>query len=898
MIKLSDFWYSDKALSKNINNYPPTEEIMNNIILLKKNVVDKLELNFPNLKIGSGYRNEEVNRLVGGVEKSQHIEGKAVDLYAIQTGTNQERLKANQKLYDFISDRGNGIPFDQLILEINEKGFSWVHVSYNKNGNRGYTSQTEQSNNVEKVYGDKEVTPATPDTKDTIVRLAKLPPGLSVMDKIEYCRQYGIGIINKNGELDFQGLDSLNEVIVPNGGKIPVTNKQLSKSISVDNEVDKIKNGTPIAVEADKYQVDWTQLSNGTNFLEQGDYFDAYWSENYTKLIEDKDFVADNNLSVSGDLKIKNLNIRVWIYSKVLGQIIDVSPFVIATSTSKTKEVGSFSITLPPVKEGTEWFRFIQDYVHIYNTGNVDGTFPTNYFEKIFQNNDLVFIRFEKLFLEGELQQSYSGSTKDAEIGSSGDLIIPNSRLANKDNDSDYKVWDMIGLIDTVNVDYSSNYDMSVVISGRDLTKLIIDDGSYFIPLYNLGGGDSGFWAAQGSNRYSDWYKRNVITGRFDNFFSVTEKRIKETLGFILSQLINLEVIDDEVFDSYSGRQSKILDFTENGELKSEEAHGIWKIVRVFVDKIVNERTVVDPSFGNPDGSIQDLFNRLCQYPFVEFWGDTYIDTFDFVVRQPPFTMSAICNIKDTGKYITVKASDLYDYSLHYSNEYYSWYQLQAQNDLLKTSGASSLVWIPIIFYDEITKKFGNKRLIVSDIYLGLDEFYGNKTKNDYMQFAQALLNDLLYVVETSIYLPFTRKGVISLNGDRRIKVGTFIKLEPTDELFYVTGVEQIYTSGSSLDRITRLTVERGMKWDYIKRISNGKASQIIDNNFGSDEVMSTTVDTYDNTTNSYFNIVNIQQIRDTIIAERTKNVPNAFGSGEYGFNKDVFEFFLKRRHL
>src|SRR5690554_641312 len=66
----------------------------------------------------------------------------------------------------------------------------------------------------------------------------------------------------------------------------------------------------------------------------------------------------------------------------------------------------------------------------------------------------------------------------------------------------------------------------------------------------------------------------------------------------------------------------------------------------------------------------------------------------------------------------------------------------------------------------------------------------------------------------TTIYKPFTRKGTIIVNGDRRLKKGTWFYYKPTNEIFYILSVTQSYSS--SIDRTTVIQVERGMVLDYV----------------------------------------------------------------------------------
>jgi uncharacterized protein YcbK (DUF882 family) len=71
--------------------------------------------------VDSGYRCPQLNKLVGGVENSQHLLGMAADIicpdYAVPHG-----------LFDFIA---NNFDFDQVILYP-----TFVHVSYNEGKNR------------------------------------------------------------------------------------------------------------------------------------------------------------------------------------------------------------------------------------------------------------------------------------------------------------------------------------------------------------------------------------------------------------------------------------------------------------------------------------------------------------------------------------------------------------------------------------------------------------------------------------------------------------------------------------------------------------------------------------------------------------------------------------------
>ena len=123
---ISELIKSDTAIKKKIWN-GASREVEDNLIALVGAVLDPLRLFYGKpLHISSGYRNKELNRIVGGVWNSQHLTGEAAD---IDTGSKLE----NRRLAKMIVELK--LPFDQLI---DEAGYAWVHVSYKRVGdNRG-----------------------------------------------------------------------------------------------------------------------------------------------------------------------------------------------------------------------------------------------------------------------------------------------------------------------------------------------------------------------------------------------------------------------------------------------------------------------------------------------------------------------------------------------------------------------------------------------------------------------------------------------------------------------------------------------------------------------------------------------------------------------------------------
>lgn len=109
---------SETAERSNIDNHPSTAvlEVMDKSAI----GMEKIRALLMNKAIhtNSWYRCHDLNKAVGGVDSSQHIDGEAIDFICPTFGSPLDICKiiiANQPL----------IRFDQLILE-----HTWVHVSF------------------------------------------------------------------------------------------------------------------------------------------------------------------------------------------------------------------------------------------------------------------------------------------------------------------------------------------------------------------------------------------------------------------------------------------------------------------------------------------------------------------------------------------------------------------------------------------------------------------------------------------------------------------------------------------------------------------------------------------------------------------------------------------------
>jgi hypothetical protein len=113
---------SNTASRLGIDNTPSDYEITN-MVGVAFNVFEPLRkyVGGP-IRINSFYRCKELNRAIGGSSRSQHCEGRAIDL------DDTLGYKTNAEMYQYIKEN---LSFDQLIWEFgDDTNPDWIHVSY------------------------------------------------------------------------------------------------------------------------------------------------------------------------------------------------------------------------------------------------------------------------------------------------------------------------------------------------------------------------------------------------------------------------------------------------------------------------------------------------------------------------------------------------------------------------------------------------------------------------------------------------------------------------------------------------------------------------------------------------------------------------------------------------
>ena len=118
--KSSEITYSYKAEENGIDNTPTDNDIIDNLNYTLQRLEEIREGYNKPIIITSGYRCEELNKLVGGVDNSLHKIGLAVD------------LKWDVDLLNYITDNCS---FDKLIRE-KAGNTKWIHIQFKRDKNK------------------------------------------------------------------------------------------------------------------------------------------------------------------------------------------------------------------------------------------------------------------------------------------------------------------------------------------------------------------------------------------------------------------------------------------------------------------------------------------------------------------------------------------------------------------------------------------------------------------------------------------------------------------------------------------------------------------------------------------------------------------------------------------
>lgn len=302
------------------------------------------------------------------------------------------------------------------------------------------------------------------------------------------------------------------------------------------------------------------------------------------------------------------------------------------------------------------------------------------------------------------------------------------------------------------------------------------------------------------------------------------------------SKKINLKKIDFtqyiEKITSILSDMSKLILLekqTKNSSIqgKSTNKKGIWQITNLIIEESIKHRYLVDSSLASMSGSILNFVRKVCQNDFVEFYGDTYGDRYYWTARKPPFNkksmLSALYGDENNPNPFVANINDIdvIEENLSYADDkdIFTWFHFTPKLGIFSNNNDYALFLFPPKVFDEYVKIWGNKPYQTVNNYIPYDLSIKNeKDQKSLITVEKQAFEDLRYIIESHIYLPFTRKGTITFFGDRRVKVGNFIRYQPTGEIFYVDSVSQSFAvTDTGIQRITKVNVSRGMVEKYIK---------------------------------------------------------------------------------
>lgn len=585
----------------------------------------------------------------------------------------------------------------------------------------------------------------------------------------------------------------------------------------------------------------------------------SLYNKYYEGLIVDYNYAPENVVPFAySDIK---LAVQVLIYSKAKEKIYDVTNFLSNVSTNVVKESGgNFELKMHLISsDDLESNSHFQDN----NISSPEGCTKSLMLQSIFRENDLVFIRFEKLKAE-----------KD----------IVGKKIKGK-------YWDMVGLIDSTNI-FSDYNSVDISITGRDLVKLLIEDNNIFIP-YLFSGNPEAIFGGQNNLKI---FKRLFATGEYNVEFIKSFKSIENSIGFILSQLTNIEILEQSGVDflkkEYNNDLSKQFIYTQAGKEEKQLAiNGIWGLINYLVDEKISHYRLADASLKSPDGSTIQQILKICQAPFVEALFDTFVDKYTIIARRPPFAIEDI----QKEKFIVVGKDKSISDSLSFDREVYTIYQLNPQGGCFADNTNIPLSYLPLIVLDEYTKMWGNKMYSQTYNYINIDAYTKIEGENK-KSIKETFIEDLIWLIKSTMYLPFSRRGTITIKGDRRIKVGQWIYYAKTNEIFYVDGVNHTaQIQGGQVDRYTILNVSRGLVKDYIKPVGSvkvqvGNSKVIYYNNISYDLLVDNEL-----LTNGLKELCLKQNTDFYQKAKQNKEGDSVTISTSSSLvNKEVFDFFIK----
>ena len=376
----------------------------------------------------------------------------------------------------------------------------------------------------------------------------------------------------------------------------------------------------PCTLEVDIQYVTSIVEITETNFQENTDEFFVFENEQISKILTNKEYVINKTT------KKQRPDVRVFGYFKTEHRtkqygndyntsygFTEISDFIQDINTSVTKSGGTFRITLPllGINENVNAlsiFNKSSNSSTIFNENkkeayyNVGGIYfksavrdnDNSLFEVLIQTNDLIFINF-------------------------GDNI------RKMEENIGMRCFEMIGLVDDVSLSQNANGSGCVVVSGRDLMKLITDDNSLFFNKSTAWGGSNVFANIESYEKTGDILSADMIGQKFRpvdrlrrssneiNIFAYPNKTLDYVIKGVVQKLVNIEICPEQLFMQWGNRRTKFNDFeyesNDDNVIKNNELE-LNSEEEMQVDESLNIDLNMNNRGNSGNGAFDELINR------------------------------------------------------------------------------------------------------------------------------------------------------------------------------------------------------------------------------------------------------------------------------------------------
>lgn len=239
-------------------------------------------------------------------------------------------------------------------------------------------------------------------------------------------------------------------------------------------------------------------------------------------------------------------------------------------------------------------------------------------------------------------------------------------------------------------------------------------------------------------------------------------------------------------------------------------ASGVWQIIKLMTDRYSLSKTINDATISRDQGSLINFMKKVIQEPWLQFSGDTYGDQYYFTCNKEPYDKNGFKALRNKSVNFIEENEVIADDLNWYDGSIYTWFEVIPQGSFLGQQNRP-FIYTTAVFFEEYAQIWGSKPLSIVNNYIN---FLHNADGKDLYKKS---VSDLRYLVESNVYLPFTRQGSITINGRSDIKRDYLILYEPTKEFFIVDGVSHNYRISDRGEEVyTTLKVSRGMDYNHV----------------------------------------------------------------------------------